>query len=795
MLLALLAIGLFPLLHAHADWPTPEKGEHAGNLGEGLSVALNSVDDPHISFIDMANDSLAYDRRVGAIWSTEIIDSVGGARAKTSIDLDSSGKAHISYYDSSGLKYARWTGTSWVIRAVDPVGSAGVGVVTSIAVDSSDIPHISYYDSGNGDLKYAIWTGSSWSTHTVDAAGQMGSFSSIHLDSSQNPHISYSSQDASKDLKYAQWTGTSWSTQTVSVDGGQGGGAADNSLVLDSSDNTIIGYQRSDNGHICYAEWSGSSWLFRTVDTQGASPGNGLSIALDSSDNLQLAFALIETRKEIFYAKWVGFQWVVQAIEATGGFDVTRPEMALDSTGLAFFGYYDVGGQILRHAKLAPDSPLSGVPSTPIDHGVFSATTSVAFSWTKGTVVDPTSAIGRFYLQIGTDPVTNDASMFNDDVGSVWDWTVQGALEGATYYARVRARNDQWLFTVWSDWSDGIVVDISTPGAPASLASGSHPIQSAEFPVVNPDFTLSGPSDFSGIAGYHWRIDANAGTIPTAADALNSSPIRTNSLLADGTWYFHVVARDGAGNVGADAIHYKFIVEAAVNPAADNTLETADGVKVDIPAGALSGATSINIQSPSSTPAPNGPGLSATSVVKDFQMVDGTSQFSRGITITLPYTAGDVAGMDESGLRMFYYDTARGYWVLVPNSSVDTVSNEVYGTVDHFTLFGVMGFTPANGEFDRLGNYPNPFSPLRGQRTRISYALDQDRDVRIRIYDAFGRLVSDDTFGAGSNGGRTGPNEVQWDGRAGDGRYVEMGGYICVVDSGDKREVIKIGVK
>ena len=104
---------------------------------------------------------------------------------------------------------------------VDTVGHVGY-LGTSIAVDSNDNPHISYYDQTNGDLKYARWTGSTWIIQTVESTGTVGLYSSIALDSNNRPHISYYDY-INADLKYAHWTGSTWNIQTVDS-GGQAGG-------------------------------------------------------------------------------------------------------------------------------------------------------------------------------------------------------------------------------------------------------------------------------------------------------------------------------------------------------------------------------------------------------------------------------------------------------------------------------------------------------------------------------------------------------------------------------------------
>ena len=79
---------------------------------------------------------------------------------------------------------------SWYKQTVDCNGQS-VGLETSLALDSSDYPHISYYDQGNGNLKYAFWDCSHWNIQTVDSEGNVGRGSSIALDSSDYPHISY----------------------------------------------------------------------------------------------------------------------------------------------------------------------------------------------------------------------------------------------------------------------------------------------------------------------------------------------------------------------------------------------------------------------------------------------------------------------------------------------------------------------------------------------------------------------------------------------------------------------------
>ena len=115
------------------------------------SLALDSSGNPHIGYCDRPNRDLKYAWKHGTDWFSETVDSEGTVGDWPSLALDSRGNPHISYYGkTSGVKYARFDGTLWIIQAMHE----GWGV-SSLALDRMDCPHISYYNAIEQDLKYA----------------------------------------------------------------------------------------------------------------------------------------------------------------------------------------------------------------------------------------------------------------------------------------------------------------------------------------------------------------------------------------------------------------------------------------------------------------------------------------------------------------------------------------------------------------------------------------------------------------------------------------------------------------
>jgi len=82
---------------------------------------------------------------------------------------------------------------------------------------------------------------------------------------------------------------------------------------------------------------------------------------------------------------------------------------------------------------------------------------------------------------------------------------------------------------------------------------------------------------------------------------------------------------------------------------------------------------------------------------------------------------------------------------------------------------------------------PVPFKPAtEGGEVTIAYTLSTDAPVDIYMYDVGGRTVLTRKFNSGTNGGRTGYNEVKWNGKSDFGKIVGNGIYVYKIISKGK---------
>ncbi|MBI5555149.1 MAG: T9SS type A sorting domain-containing protein [Elusimicrobia bacterium] len=131
------------------------------------------------------------------------------------------------------------------------------------------------------------------------------------------------------------------------------------------------------------------------------------------------------------------------------------------------------------------------------------------------------------------------------------------------------------------------------------------------------------------------------------------------------------------------------------------------------------------------------------------------------------------------------YDPIRKKMVIFGGAFGSDIYAEIFS--DMYALSEETNWAPAKGKGE-IYNFPNPFNNSSG-KTTIKFYCDSAREVKITIYSLIGELVKDWTIN-----GVKGINSLEWDGANGDGKKVESGGYICVINKGGAKSKFKIGV-
>jgi len=131
--------------------------------------------------------------------------------------------------------------------------------------------------------------------------------------------------------------------------------------------------------------------------------------------------------------------------------------------------------------------------------------------------------------------------------------------------------------------------------------------------------------------------------------------------------------------------------------------------------------------------------------------------------------------------------------LLAADGKTLTRIGQMYQLAANSQSTGVDGSTPVAALPKTLmlaPSYPNPFSIARSAATRIAYALPQESDVRLRIYDVLGRMTRQLAHGRQA----AGAYEIRWDGRNELGEAVTSGIYFSVLQAGAQRLTQKIVV-
>jgi len=189
---------------------------------------------------------------------------------------------------------------------------------------------------------------------------------------------------------------------------------------------------------------------------------------------------------------------------------------------------------------------------------------------------------------------------------------------------------------------------------------------------------------------------------------------------------------------------------------AGGTVELGDGTKVEIPAGAVDTNTLITIEAlePQDIPELDLTGVTPTDVARFFGPEGFV--FAKLVTVTIPYTERDIAGLDESKLALYVWDG--GGWYRVGDETINSTNNTISAKVNHFSIYRIVEDTTEVSGF-KVYLTKNPFRS--GEGTIFVYSLPKAGKVTLKIYDATGDLVRTLLDGETQSAGW---HNVKWDG-------------------------------
>jgi hypothetical protein len=282
----------------------------------------------------------------------------------------------------------------FVVETVDSDGD--VGTRTSIAIDSGDMPHIGYIDHGNADLKYARRMEMGWVTELAHTAGYRESDTGLVLDSADRPAMVCGGGPA----YYVFKDGASWVAEHL-----DGYAVWYSTLALDTNDNPRILYNwslfKEWESRVAYAIRVGpDDWSETTIGGGPFTPsGPDYELVIDGNNNRHVAaIANFADTLRYSYRSSTATEYAVFTPAA-------HCALAVDEQNNPSIAYYDTGLAAL----------------------VFVAKLQGSWRW---FLVDSSGDVGRYCsLAVGTDGSWHIA--YFDDTNDDLKYARRGGLTGA----------------------------------------------------------------------------------------------------------------------------------------------------------------------------------------------------------------------------------------------------------------------------------------------------------------------------------------------------------------------------
>ena len=327
-----------------------------------------------------------------------------------------------------------------------------------------------------------------------------------------------------------------------------------------------------------------------------------------------------------------------------------------------------------------------------------------------------------------------------------------GLLGGVTYYFSVKAADSIPNFGPLSNIATSWAQPDYVPPLPASGLAVADTANDAGGSLAL-SWTLS-PDDGAlagDVYGYKvYRRRQTAAYVPDAPYAVlpKGSVSYTDTAAPENIrFYYSVAAFDSTNNSplsneasGISVDNWRFF-----DASQGISLTLPDGADVIIPGNAASQNGSIIFVK--LDPATYQPlfrlkaagSANPTAIVYELRFKNAATRLLSPALLTLPYTAGDAAGMNEENLRI--YALVSGNWVMVNTSKPHTQARKVTAEIKSPAIYRIMEYVPSGAIFDEdeVYTYPNP---AKGDTLTFKFRLSYKSYVKIDVYNVAGEQVA-----------------------------------------------------
>jgi len=292
--------------------------------------------------------------------------------------------------------------------------------------------------------------------------------------------------------------------------------------------------------------------------------------------------------------------------------------------------------------------------------------------------------------------------------------------------------------------------------------------------------------DSNGIKDVKFSVKNTEGDI-VYYDELSQFPIerrfKKSIPLIPGDNILIVKAEDKVSNITTivDTLTYIVPEVSKVIGADGGEIESPDGTKLVIPAGALLKATKLTIKrvSASELVPPSDTAIHLMSVAHLFEP-EGLV-FHKSVQMVLTYTDFDldkdqdgVSDVSEGSLAPFFYDGYR--WIKADAGVVDSASNTITLMVNHLSIYDIGVDNRVLPTDFTIYLTRNPFRLNEG--TTIVFTAPSAGVLTVKIYDLSGDLVA--TVVKDFNISGRGEYSIRWNGLSQFNRFIGSGIYIYV---------------